>query len=275
MKRALVVALSVAVLTTLFGGLASADPVTTVRPDTETVHDRSMDDAAQSLMQRCRRLLGEDELADISYERCVELWKRWCKAHPRTRRCPRPDPPPRPCKVTDRVIDRCLPCKVTDSRRPCPEPPPPPPPCKITDAVTDVRCDPCRATDALRPCPIPPPVPIPIPPPVPIPVPPPCPSTDAVSDVRCDPCLTTDSFAPCPVPIPVPLPIPCDWLGSVVKCLPDPCLVTDAGLIKCEPIPPIDRPIDRPVDKPKDRIADRLTDREGNDVHLRTVDADS
>ena len=234
MKRALVVALSVALFTTILGGLASADPANTVQTQADVVVDQSGDDEVRSLFQRCRRLLGEDELSESAYEKCVELWKRWCKVHPRARKCPRPKPPPRPCKVVDRVIDECVPChvvdRVTDIRRPCPEPPPP---CKVTDAVTDLRC--CLATDAatdlrcclaagiVRPCPPPPP--------------PPCKITDAATDlVR--PCPEP---IPIPLPTPIPLPPPCETVDSaikcrpcfstsdIVKCYPDPCLATDVA----------------------------------------------
>ena len=103
MKRALVVVLSAALFTTLFGGLATADSANTAQIEPDVVVASAGDDEVHQLWQRCRRLFGEDELSDTAKERCIKLWKRWCNAHPDFRRCPRPDPPP-PCKVTDSVM---------------------------------------------------------------------------------------------------------------------------------------------------------------------------
>lgn len=315
MKRVAVVALSVALFTTLIGGLASADSANRDHAQADVVVDTVTDHHVRSLLERCRRILGEDQLTDISYERCLELWKRWCNAHPRSHRCPQPKPPPHPCKVLfdrssdvragDAVIDRCCLLDRVAEIRPCPPPPPPPPPC--TDVVTDRCCKIDRVTD-LRHCPEPPPPPPPCtvtdvitdrccvvdrvadvhPCPPPPPPPPPCEVTDRATDLRCDPCMRTDVLAPCPVPTPTPIPVPkpiplpdpCEIDGDIVKCVPvDPCLTDAAGLcvppecdltaslITCDPIPPKDRTTDQ--------ARDRLTDQEGNDVHLRTRDADS
>lgn len=264
MKRTIVLGVSIALFTTLFGGLAAADPAgdSSVRADVVTQVDDGAQPAGSSILKRCRRLFGEDELTATVKKKCVQIWKRWCKAHPRARHCPRPEPPP-PCRITDQVVDRrCVPV-----------------PCLRADQIVDRRCvpDPCRVLDAAgdRWCD-------------------PCKVTDHVVDWRCvpDPCRVTD-------------------LTADRVCVPYPCVNGDGAIVKCMPIPterptdrPVvrpDRPLERPTEKPADtrpqddvlgrpadkpsdirpddrildRPVDRLTDRVGNDVHLRTIDADS
>ncbi|NNC91636.1 MAG: hypothetical protein HKN80_04005 [Acidimicrobiia bacterium] len=259
MRRVIVVAVSVALFTTLFASLAAAAPTSGSGSGHADAVSR-VDDGdrvdGMSILKRCRRLLGEDELAVGAKEKCIQLWKRWCNAHPRARRCPRPKPPP-PCRITDRVIDRrCLPV-----------------PCLPADQIVDRRC-----------------------------VPDPCLARDGAGDRWCDPCRVTVVDRLC-------IPDPC--LAADRVCVPPPCVTEDGGIVKCIPIPtstPTDQPLvrpdrlerrppdkpaetrqkvevlERPVDEPADsgrydrildRAVERLTDRVGNDVHARTVDADS
>ncbi len=292
MRRAIVIAVTAALFTSLFGGLAAAEsPPGASHSSVAQVEDTRDADRA-GIWKRCRRLLGDDELTDVAKERCIELWKRWCQAHPRARFCPKPVPPPPPCPAAEvRVGIRCVPCFSVDalSYRPClPDPcrvleaavvwPCPPDPCRVVEGDVVRMClpDPCRIIDgdAVRLC-----------------VPPPCPVPDLAADRLCVPvpCLTTGglSYLPCP---------------------PSPCLHTDGITgVRCAPVKPIDQPADgpvirpateptetgaidevlirpidpdkpadiRPIDRILDRPVDRLTDRAGNDVHLRAFTADS
>jgi hypothetical protein len=101
MKRSLTIAVASALLATLLGGVASASESNDFVAAADTVAlDRDRPDLdPQQILRRCRYLFGENELADVTQERCRELWNRWCQAYPRTPQC-RPDRP------TDRPIDR-------------------------------------------------------------------------------------------------------------------------------------------------------------------------
>lgn len=136
MKRTLIVALTAALFTSLFGGLASAQtntPETVQRGPVVTGTEDHPD--IGSILRRCRKLFGEEELSASAKERCLKLWKRWCDAHPDARYCRRPDVRPHDCRITDRVVDRrCHP------HRPVPAP---------TDRPTDRPSDrpPTRPSD--------------------------------------------------------------------------------------------------------------------------------
>ncbi|MBT8201715.1 MAG: PT domain-containing protein [Acidimicrobiia bacterium] len=117
MKRALIVALTVALFGTLFAGMAAAQSSVDLKPAQSDIRPDAGEDSADigHILRRCRHLFGEDELTDSLKERCLELWKRWCSAHPDARYCRRPDVRPHDCRVTDRVIDRrCHPDRPTD-----------------------------------------------------------------------------------------------------------------------------------------------------------------
>ena len=235
MRRALVLAMSTALLLSLFGGVATADSSTARdTPDADTVVRIADDVEANSIWERCRHLFGDEELTASAKERCRQLWKRWCNAHPDSRRCPRPDPPPPP-PCFDRLTDhRCIPR-----------------PCLSLDLAVDYRCisRPClteRQADRL--C-----------------IPDPCRVTDVAAEPICvpDPCLRADGILPC-VPDPTELP----RVRPIDRPVDRPIVVPpDRPTDK----PPEVRPKDRTLDRPNDRPIDRA----GNDVHLRAVDADS
>ena len=115
MKRALIFAVSAALLSTALAGVAFAQSADTEVPvRTELRSDGGDAPDIGHILRRCRHLLGEDQLTDRLKERCLELWKRWCEAHPDARYCRRPDPKPHDCRITDRVVDRrCLPHRPT------------------------------------------------------------------------------------------------------------------------------------------------------------------
>lgn len=273
MRRALVIAVSAALFATLFGSFAASaatNPgVAFHSTDAAVGADQGGDVHVRSIWQRCRKLMGDDELGATAHEKCVQIFKRWCNAHPRARHCRPPVPPPR-CRVIDRIVDRrCV-----------------PDPCRITDRLTDVQCVPPCPTDQVRDrlCP-----------------PDPCPTTDHVADRLCiPPCptLSTTVIRPCLPPECLTGDAASGWL-----CLPPECLtadtvadrvcgpcVADDGVVKCVPVPterplerpdvePTDRPLERVEPRSNDRIADQKldyhTDRVGNDVYLRAVNADS
>lgn len=116
MKRALIVAVAIGLFGTLFAGMAVAQSSADVAPAPSHIRPDPGEDTPDigHILRRCRHLFGEDELTDGLKERCLELWKRWCKAHPDARYC-RPDVRPHDCRITDRIIDRrCHPDVPTD-----------------------------------------------------------------------------------------------------------------------------------------------------------------
>lgn len=107
MKRTLTIALTAALFASLFGGLAAAQTVAAdPAPTARVVADGGDGPDVASILRRCRHLFGEEELKASVKERCFNLWKRWCDAHPDARYCRRPDVRPHDCRITDRVIDR-------------------------------------------------------------------------------------------------------------------------------------------------------------------------
>ena len=116
MRRALIIAVSAALLSTALAGVAFAQSAQTEPPvRAELRNDGGDAPDTGHVLRRCRHLLGEDQLTDRLEERCLELWRRWCNAHPDARYCRRPHPQPHDCRIADRVIDRrCLPDRPTD-----------------------------------------------------------------------------------------------------------------------------------------------------------------
>ena len=117
MKRSLIVALAIGLFGTLFAGVAAAQSSVDVAPTQSDIRPDPGEDTPDigHILRRCRHLFGEDELTDSLKERCLELWKRWCNAHPDARYCRRPDVRPHDCRITDRIIDRrCHPDVPTD-----------------------------------------------------------------------------------------------------------------------------------------------------------------
>jgi hypothetical protein len=117
MKRALTIAVAAALFATLFSTVALAagsSNALAASAATASVDDGSDIDVGQ-ILRRCRLMFGEDQLTDMTKERCLELWKRWCNAHPDARVCRRFDVPPPKCRITDQVLDRrCRPERPTD-----------------------------------------------------------------------------------------------------------------------------------------------------------------
>ena len=116
MKRALIIAVTAALFSTALAGMALGQSVDRQAPArAELQADGGDTPDIGHILRRCRHLFGEDQLTDRLKERCLELWKRWCNAHPDARYCHRPDPKPHDCRITDRVIDRrCFPDRPTD-----------------------------------------------------------------------------------------------------------------------------------------------------------------
>jgi hypothetical protein len=115
MKRAMTIAVAAALLATMFGSVAYAANDRAAVTDTVVRDVDAADVNVEQVLRRCRHLFGEDELTDMTKERCLELWKRWCNAHPDARLCRRIDTPPHDCRITDRVIDRrCRPDRPVD-----------------------------------------------------------------------------------------------------------------------------------------------------------------
>jgi len=117
MKRALTIAVAAALFATLFGSVALATGPNDVvaASGTVAIGDDVQDVDVESILRRCRHLFGEDQLTDTTNERCLELWKRWCNAHPDARLCRRSDVPPPDCRIADRVLDRrCRPDRPVD-----------------------------------------------------------------------------------------------------------------------------------------------------------------
>lgn len=155
MKRALIVAVTAALFAGLLGGFASAQTTTdaTAADAAPAVRaDDSGDADVRSMWKRCRDLFGDDDLTPAAKERCIELWKRWCNAHPDARRCHRPDVRPHDCHITDRVVDRrCVHNRPSDrptdrpvvrpSDRPSDKPVDTPPKDRIRDRVSDRPTD--------------------------------------------------------------------------------------------------------------------------------------
>lgn len=250
MRRAIVVAVSTALLMTLFGGVAAANSsIDGDATEADSVVRIDDDVEASHIWKRCRHLFGDEDLTAVAKERCRQLWKRWCEAHPDSRRCHRPDPPPPPPPCYDRLTDhRCIPI-----------------PCLSVDRLVDRRCipNPCLIDQlADRLC-----------------IPDPCRIADLAADRVCvpDPCLRADGILPC-------VPDPCLRADGIITCVPDPTEVPKVRPIDRPVDRPIDVPPDRPSDKPPevrpkgrtpDRTTDRPIDRVGNDFHLRALDADS
>lgn len=240
MKRSIVIGLATAIFMGLFAGYAAAG-VGEVGAPAPAATDSATDDVTlRRIIHFCRQVLGEDEMSEQHIEKCRELWKRWCEAHPDARICHRDHP--HPCRVigdqpSDRRCPTPHPCRTVDvvSDR-CPRPVPPP--CHLDsvearelvlrhgltiDQIRDRYClPPDRPTD--RP-------------------------TDRPVDRRID--KPTDRPVDRPTDRSVPAP-------------------SDK---------PIDQPSDQPSDTVLDRTSDgdeaKKTDLAENDVYVRTNDADS
>ena len=114
MKRTLIAAVTAALFATSLVGVAVAETTDAAPLHTE-VRDTSDAPDIGHILRRCRRLFGENELSESLKKRCLELWKRWCNAHPDARYCRRPDVKPHDCRITDRVLDRrCHPVRPHD-----------------------------------------------------------------------------------------------------------------------------------------------------------------
>ncbi len=105
MKRALIAATAAALFATTLAGGAVAE-TNDAAPARVEVGDTSETPDVRHILRRCLHLFGERELSESLKERCLELWKRWCQAHPDARYCRRPDVKPHDCRITDRVADR-------------------------------------------------------------------------------------------------------------------------------------------------------------------------
>ena len=117
MKRALTIAVAAALFATLFSTVAlAAGSSSTLAASAATVSaDDGSDIDVGPILRRCRLMFGEDQLTDMTKERCLELWKRWCNSHPHARVSRRFDVPPHEFRVTQRVLDRrCRPDLPTD-----------------------------------------------------------------------------------------------------------------------------------------------------------------
>jgi hypothetical protein len=115
MKRAMTIAVAAALLATLFGSVAYAANDRAAVTDAVVRGEDAADINVGQVLRRCRYLFGEDELTDMTKERCLELWKRWCNAYPETRLCRRVNGLPHDCRLTDRVIGRrCRPDRPVD-----------------------------------------------------------------------------------------------------------------------------------------------------------------
>lgn len=138
MKRTLIAAVTAALFATTLAGVAVAETSDAAAARVELRGTADTPDIGH-VLRRCRRLFGEHELHESLKERCLELWKRWCNAHPDARYCRRPGP--HDCPVTDRVVDRhCRPHRPHD--RPTDRP---------IDRPTDRPVDPPNARPADRP----------------------------------------------------------------------------------------------------------------------------
>jgi hypothetical protein len=114
MKRTLIAAVTAALFATTLAGVAVADTSDAAPARVEVRGTADTPDIGQ-VIRRCRRLFGEHEVKEGLKERCLELWKRWCNAHPDARYCRRPDARRHDCLVADRVVDRrCRPHRPHD-----------------------------------------------------------------------------------------------------------------------------------------------------------------